>query len=180
MLELHLRPIYFHQKTNGNGKPPINEGKIYSNNNSLSSKNFFPDSKPSHQRNRAALTSYIINRRWVAMFSLEWMRDNSIPTQFLFLIRSHLINGLGLNVLPILSTEEGWEWTASKEWVTNPFQQQLLVGIHSHLIKGLELHLQSIYDQRKAEGNEQPWMNEGQIHSTNNSLSRFKAILSTG
>ena len=80
MLELHLLPIYFHQKTNGNGKPPTNEEKIYSYHNSLSSKKLFADSKPSYQPARAALTVYIINRRQMAMDSLEGIRDKSIPT----------------------------------------------------------------------------------------------------
>jgi len=39
-----------------------------------------PDSKPSHQPARAALTSFIINRRHMAMDSLEVIRDKSIPT----------------------------------------------------------------------------------------------------
>ena len=39
-----------------------------------------PDSEPSYQLTRAALTSYIINRRRMAMASLERMREKSIPT----------------------------------------------------------------------------------------------------
>jgi len=39
-----------------------------------------PDSSPSYQRARAALTIYIIERRRMTMDSLKGMRKTSVPT----------------------------------------------------------------------------------------------------
>ena len=57
---------------------------------------------------RAPLTSYIINRRGMAMDSLKQIRDKSIPTT----IPCHLVNGLELHLHPKISTEDRWQWTA--------------------------------------------------------------------
>ena len=81
----------------------------------------FPDSQPSYQRTRAALTHYIINRKQKAMEILEGIRDKYIQRQqLLVLIHSHLISGLELHLHTILSTEERWKWKASIELGTKP------------------------------------------------------------
>ena len=56
------------------GQPQKNKGQNHSNNNALLG------TEPSYKRARAALTAYIINKRRMAMESLERMRDKSIPT----------------------------------------------------------------------------------------------------
>ena len=99
-----------------------------------------PDSLPSYLPARAALTSYIINRRWVPINRLERMRDKSIPQQFTDLMHRHLISRIKLHLHATLSTEDELKYKASNESGTNPFQQQFLVQIHRPLINGLELH----------------------------------------
>ena len=114
----------------------------------------------------------------MAMESLERMRDKSIPTTIPALIPSHLINALELHLRPILSTKDGWQWKASNEWGRNPFQRQFRVLIHRHLINGLELHIHTILST------EDRWWraaskDKRKIHSNNNSLAKFIAILAT-
>ena len=64
------------------------------------------DSKPSCQWTRAALTAYIINRRWVAMESLEQIRDKAIPKAVPWSDSQPSYQGVALHLHTILSTED--------------------------------------------------------------------------
>ena len=59
------------------------------------------------------------------------------------------------------------------------FQQQFLEQVHSHLINGSteKSYTYGLYYQQKMNENGQPRTNEGQIHTNNNSLSKFIAAL---
>ena len=74
-----------------------------------------PDSKPSNQRARAALTVYIIVRRRMAMDSLEGIRDKSIPTTIPCPDSKPSFQWARGTLTIYILNRDRWQWTASKD-----------------------------------------------------------------
>ena len=71
------------------------------------------DLSPSYQPTSAALTTYIIKRRPMAMVSLEQIRDKNHTNPFKQ--HSHVINRIEQHLHAKLSEEYGLQWTAGKK-----------------------------------------------------------------